>query len=298
VPPEGRSLTASDRQRGFALVSVLAILALLALLVGGFALESRRTLAESRSALEAARGRTRAEAGVSLAIAHLIDPDPAHRWNDNGTTHVVRFDGTDILVTLQDEAGEIDLNWAPLEVVGNLLAEAGAAGDQVQSILDAIAARRQAGSLPPAPPGEASGAAQLGGPHLKDLATAPFRLVEDLKTLPGVDQELFDRIRPFLTVYAQRGRIDPASAPRAVLLALPGVTAEDADTILAARTPDGGNTRPRLPDDALAYIGAADQRAVTIIASAGRTRRRAVISLTGRPNQPVQILEWRQEFAD
>ncbi len=287
-----------DAERGFALVSVLAILALLALLVGGFALASRRSLAESRGALETARAQAQAEAGVSLAIAHLIDPDAAQRWNDNGTSHVVRFDGTDIRVTLQDAAGELDLNWAPIELIGSLLAEAGASGDQAQQILDAIAARRQAGALPSAPPGERSGAALLGGPHLKDLATAPFRLVEDLKSLPGVDQDLFDRIRPFLTVWSESRKIDPASAPRGVLLTLPGIAATDADAILAARTPTGNQPRPTLPDDALPYIGAQDPRAVTILAEAGRIRRRVVISLTGRPNQPVQILEWQQDFAD
>ena len=286
-------------EAGFALVSVLAILAVLAILVTGFALASRHALALSRNAVEAARARAHAEAGISLAIGHLLDPDLTRRWNVNGSTHTVTFDRAEIVITLQDEAGKIDLNWAPLDLIGNLLAETGMPAAAARDILDAMAARRQAGSLPEVAPGDRSSAALLGGPRLGDLAAAPFRLVEDLEALPGVGPDLFEQLRPFVTVYAQSRHVDPASAPRAVLLALPGVAAEDADAILAGRPAAGGQPRPPVPDQALPFVGAADQRAVTIIAVTGAPaiRRRAVIALTARPNQPFQFLEWRQDFA-
>ena len=289
---------ARDGEAGFALVSVLAILAVLAILVTGFALASRHSLALSRNTVEAARARAHAEAGVSLALGHLLDPDLARRWNANGTPHAVTFDGAEITVTLQDEAGKIDLNWAPLELIGGLLAEAGVPADAARGILDAVAARRQGGTLSGEPPGDRASAAMLGGPRLSDLAAAPFRLIEDLRLLPGVGPDLFDRLRPFVTVYAQSRHVDAASAPRAVLLALPGIAPEDADAILAARVPAGGQPRPAVPDEALPFVGAADLRTVTIIAVTGTPaiRRRVVIALTARPNQPFQILEWRQDF--
>ncbi|HEV2676267.1 MAG TPA: hypothetical protein VGV37_17210 [Aliidongia sp.] len=293
MPGRGR-----DDESGFALVSVLAIVAVLAILVTGFALASRHSLALSRNTVEGAEARAHAEAGVSLALAHLLDPDPTRRWNTNGSPHVLTFDGSAMTVVLQDEAGKADLNWAPLEIIGGLLTGLGIPGDTAQGIIDAVAARRMAGILPDAPPGDLSSAALLGGPRLRDLAAAPFRLVEDLKALPGVGQDEFDRARPFLTVYSQSQRIDPASAPRSVLLALPGMAPLDADAVIAARVPIGGQARPTVPDEALAFIGAADQRAVTITVTTGTPAitRRAVVSLTGRANQPFQILEWRQDF--
>ncbi|GGF36508.1 hypothetical protein GCM10011611_48730 [Aliidongia dinghuensis] len=283
-------------ERGFALISVLAVLAILAVLVGGFALASRRSLELSRNAVAAATARARAEAGISLALAHLLDPDATQRWNADGRAHAVRFDGATITVTIQDEAGKIDLNWAPLELIAGLLAEVGVPTDAAQSILDAIDARRKAGTLPEAPPGDRAGAALLGGPRLRDLAGAPFRLVEELKSVPGVSQDLYDRLRPAVTVYSESRHIDPASAPRLVLLALPDMTPVSADAILAARPATGGQPRPDLPAAARAFIGGGDPRAVTITATVDHLTRRAVVSLTGRANQPYQILEWRQDF--
>jgi general secretion pathway protein K len=288
-----------DEEKGFALVSVLAIVAVLAILVTGFALASRHSLALSRNAIEAAQAQAHAEAGVSLALAHLLDPDLTRRWNGNGSAHVVTVGGATVTVTLQDEAGKIDLNWGPLELLGSLMAEVGVPADAARDILDAVAARRQAGGLPDAAPGDRSSAALLGGPRLRDLANAPFRLVDDLKALPGLSQESFDRLRPFVTVYAQSRHVDPACAPRAVLSTLPGIAPQDTDTILAARVPAGGQPQPTIPDEALPFVGgAADQRAITITAIAGTPAiaRRAVVALTGSASQPFRILEWQQDF--
>lgn len=65
-------------------------------------------------------------------------------------------------------------------------------------------------------------------------ANNPFRNVEELRYVMGMTPELYDRIRPFVTVIGS-GRISVNAAPVEVLAALPGMTHGHALTLVRAR---------------------------------------------------------------
>ena len=62
---------------------------------------------------------------------------------------------------------------------------------------------------------------------------APFELLDELRLIKGMDQELYEALRPFVTVYGD-GLINVNTAPREVLVGL-GLSVELADRFLGAR---------------------------------------------------------------
>jgi general secretion pathway protein K len=64
---------------------------------------------------------------------------------------------------------------------------------------------------------------------------ALFATVDEVREVPGVDPPLFEQIAPSLTVYSGQPRINPLTAPRDVLLALPGAVPAEIDRLLAIR---------------------------------------------------------------
>ena len=259
----------------------------------------------ARNLRDTAVARSRADAGIAIAVEGLLVRNPADRWPVDGAVLTLAFDGASIRVSAQDEGGKIDLNWAPVALVQGLLAQMGADPGLGSAIGGEIVARRGAFRRPETPPGEVAGSAMFGGPRFRDIGGEPFESVDWLLQLPGMTRALYDRIRPFVTVYSQSAHINVATAPRPVLLSLPGMTSHDADLLLAARAEGktGPAALPPIPESARSFAASLDTRSVTIAAevatpSGGVFIRRAVVALTGKPYQPVQFLEWRQDYAE
>ncbi|MGO8914494.1 MAG: general secretion pathway protein GspK [Stellaceae bacterium] len=287
-------------QRGFALLLVIWVLAILAVLAAGFAASTRSETRLARNLLEAARARAWAEAGIARATAALLEPDPRARWPADGTPQRIGFDGADIVVRIQDEDGKIDLNQAPTELLAGLCAELGIDDDSCAALVDGVTARRRAAAPPEAPSFQGL---RFGAPAATpDRQAAAFTTVEELRQLPALDPASFARLRPFVTVYAESEHIDPAVAPREVLLAIPGIDPREVERLLAARA-DAARTLAPLPalTGAGLYVAPGQLHAATIIATArstsgGSFTQRSVIALTGQPLTPVQVQEWRQEI--
>jgi general secretion pathway protein K len=290
------------------LLLVVWVLAILAVLAAGFAASTRSETRLARNLVESARARALAEAGVSRGLAALLDPDPRQQWRADGTPRELSFAGGTIRVRIEDEAGKIDLNRGPLEVLSALCAELGVDGGACVALADGIASRRRMMAPPPSLPPRA-GRLELGLARgsgvgtMRELQAAAFGTIDELRLLPGVDLASVERLRPYLTVYSQGTHIDPSVAPREVLLAIPGVDPREVETLLAARATLAGQSLVALPPLTGVERFAADSqlRAATIVAQAATATgasftRRAVIALTGLPLRPAQTLEWRQDL--
>ena len=128
-----------------------------------------------------------------------------------------------------------------------------------------------------------------------------FRVIEDLRLVPGVTREVYDRISPFVTVYSGVGDIDPLTAPPEVLRSLPGVNAGEVEAFLAARARQGP-IPGQLPPLSGPVGGSLAHRVLqnaTVLsegktASGTRFTRAAVVSLSADPTAPYSILSWRQ----
>jgi len=291
------------RDGGFALFIVVALLALMAAAVIDFVALAQTDLRATRNTIELARARALAESGYALALNELLNPVPGNAPPTDGRKREVALDDGRITLAVEDEAGKLDLNWAPIELLEGLLDSLEVSGAAEGRIVDAVTARRAGAPLPRYAPGDIAAGGPMGGPTLERLAKRPFSSVDALKPLAQIDEPTFERIRPALTVYSESRRINLAAATRPVLMALPDMTAAIADAMLAAResgTAGGLRNASALQADYKRYAAAGSLRAATIIADAVtgtgmRFRRVAVVSFTGVPTAPVRILEWREE---
>ena len=281
--PAGRAFHA-DRagERGIALVAVLWILALLVTLVLGFVVEARTTLRIVHNDGEAAQARSIADAGVTLAILGVFDPTPATQWRGDGSVHALRYGDGTIRARIEDEDGKLDVNVAPVTALRNLLQALGAGN--ADRLADTIEVQRRAA---------ATGAAD---PSVTGRPPPPaFRVLDDLRALPGMTAALYARLPDFVTVYSGQGTVDPQTAPPEVLLSLPNVDAAQVQAYLAARQGPGGDSGTISGQQ---LLPAQPLRVFTVV-SQGRTAhgavfvRRAIVTLTGVPDAPYRFLAWQ-----
>ncbi len=232
------------RQTGAALLLVLWLIALLAALIGGFAMSARiehlqgQVLSRGVVAEEAAR------AGVEYALVRVVDEDPRRRWQPDGRSYRWRFGGAQVQVRIIDEQGKIDLNTAQPALLAGLFRVLGLEPPEAERLAGAIVDWRDPDTLSqPAGGGEDADYEAAGLPYgAKD---APFDTQAELLQVLGVSPQVYARAAPHLTVFSGRDSPEPAFAS-AVVLAAMGL---DGETIVQQRErwdPASGQPPPLL----------------------------------------------------
>ncbi len=281
-------------QRGLALVVVLWVLVLLALVAASFSRTTRTEVNLARNLVENAQAEALADAGVHLAILALLDPDPAKRPRADGTPYRIAFGGAEITVSVQDEGGKIDLNRAPDELLRGLFVSLGVEPAEADALVDAIADFRDPDDLRRLNGAEDRDYEDAGLPWgAKD---APFEAVEELQQVLGVTVPLYQALRPALTVYNAKGGIDPAVAPREVLMALPGMDEDQAEAQVAARAGGAEGAAPVLAAEGVAQRSRGQfltLRAEAHDPSGAIFVREAVVEITRNRQQPYTFRMWR-----
>jgi len=254
-------------QRGFALLAVLWVVALLAIIAIAMSAAMVATSRIDRTAWTLARTETIADAVVNRTVLALLDTRPGAQGRVDGVERDVTFDGVKTRVWVQDEAGKIDLNTADKTVLASLFARSGLGQSQADALADDIAKVRD-GRAP----------------------AVAFRTVDELRSRPGVSARLFARIAPLATVYSHNAGVDQSVAPRAVLLVLPDMDAAKADLLLSQRNDAYAKGTPQAVD-----IGAG--RAFMISAEVDlenvRFVRQAVVQMTGDKDKPFWFVSWQ-----
>jgi len=277
---------------------VLILISLMAASLGA------QTLSESRIAFNRAQlaaARALADAGVSFGLSRLLDPVVGNRWPADGRARLVRYGGGSIDIRVQDEAGKLDLNAAPIELIVGLLHVLAIDDRSASNLTNAILARRRqyAAGLTDA----AKAAAAEDETPLAAAVRLPFATVSELRLVARPPQSVYDQLRPFVTVYTNDDRINTMTAPEAVLLALPGIRPEEAHAYVVARQAlTAGDTDQTLPQISgiNKFSDNGELRAVTITATATTGRgavfaREAIFALAlERPRNPYTLLQWTQ----
>jgi general secretion pathway protein K len=307
-----------------ALVMTLWIIALLTLVAAAVLAGARTQTNLARNLVGNAKAEGLADAGVHRAVAALLNANVAHWPRVDGTTYRWLYGDGDIEIAIQDEAGKIDLNQAADQLLVGLIVSAGVESGDARRLADAIRDFADPDNLK-RPNGAEDDDYQAVGIEYgaKDRA---FESVPELQQVLGITLDVYNRIGPALTVYSGNRSVDPTTAPREVLLALPGATLAQVDALMAARgmaaaagiggqdaeSAEGGSPGAKPLLDSIALDSAAD----AAMASAGRSRgrhvftvtatartpgggvfeRQAIVRLTGDPSQPFLFQEWRQAW--
>lgn len=257
----------------------------------------------ARNVYDAARARAAAEAGISLAIKTLVDDDVGG-WRWDGRPRVSMFGSTRLTSSIQDEAGKIDINAVEDEILRRLFEMAGIESDRARAVAQSIIDWRDKDDV------RLPNGAEVEDYHAAGMAygprNGPFETLNELRLVLGIKADILKVAGRFFTVMTGNKQVDVVTAPAEVLLALPGVTYEQAAAVMAARESiDGGTlaeTRSRLPSLAPAaapYLGQSRRDAYTIQVRADTDTgaifvRRALVSLDRRNDPPFWLVSWEQ----
>ena len=240
--------------RGAALLLVLWLITLLTALVGGFALVARIEALQGRVLASGTAAQAAARAGLEYALTRVDHADPRLQWRPDGSPQTWQFGGAEVEVMLVDENGRVDLNHADVALLDALLRRVGVEdAAQAQRLAGAVVDWRDPDPLTqPAGGGEDADYASAGLPYgAKDAA---FESVAELEQVIGVTPEVYDRLRPHVTVFSGRARPDAAFASAEVLDAM-GM--DGAQVVEARRQVDPVTGRPlgALPSETGLVVG-------------------------------------------
>lgn len=288
--------------RGAALLLVLWVLALMTALVSVFALSARTEGLQGRFLQRSTAARYAAEAGLELSAVHLSGPDLARRWVPDGRPNTLDFEGYRLEVRVLDESAKVDLNVATPELMAALMTALGVDFDRARQVAGAIADFRDADNLL-MPEGGAEDPQYAAAELPYGAKDRPFESVTELRQVLGVDEALYGKLLPHVTVYTGLARPNPTFAGMPVLQAL-GLPADQVALILAQRNPALPGQAPADPSQpgALAAQGTGTYSISSLATrtDGSRAQIRAVIRIGsgGSFGQLYLPLSWRVGESD
>lgn len=223
-----------ENQQGIALVIVLWMLSLLTVIAAVYNHTMRTETLLTANLVRSAQAGALAEAGIWHSVTELLKPPLEQTWKTDGSIYMFVFNQGTIKVSIQNESGKIDLNTAHPELLDGLLRSVNVPEKERLSLLHAILDWRDRDNLTQKEGAEDEDYQRLGYDYgAKD---GPFNTLDELQLVMGMTPSLFKKMKPALTIYSEQPGIQPLVAPRAALLALPGMSQERVDKILTTRT--------------------------------------------------------------
>ena len=288
-------LSSGKRQnaRGFIVVAVLWILAALSALVLIYLTYVTNTAVVVAGTTDRVQAEALESAGVELAVYQLTSVNETARPTSG--TFNAKVGAGRVTVTFRSEAARIDLNAAPKGLLTGFITGLGAAPSDAAGYADRILAWRAPTELGDDDPENsfyrASGAAYLP-------RHAPFPAAEELWLVKGIPPDIIERMLPFVTVFSNLASVNIFDAAPQVVAALPGMTPEKLQDVLAQRA-DPAQDRQSLLGIAGgegATLAGSKAYRITVDVAARNGRRRtaeAVILLLESGTEPYRVLSWR-----
>jgi general secretion pathway protein K len=277
-------------ERGSVSILVLWGMVIVFALLAAVGFTARTEILIARNEVAAARVRQAAEGGTQLGLTRLLAQRAAGKALFDGKREMWRDGSISVAIAIQDEAGKIDLNQAPLALLQGLFEAVGRPSDEALLLACRIVERR--GGAPCITP--------IGDTPSAEPAVI-FAAPEQIASLPGIGDRIYALVADDVTTATGATAVDPAVAPRAVLLALPGATPALVDAYLADRAARQELEPESSGFEALpgyAYLMVSPVRDFTISAVAtspdgARHRADLQLRLTGQATRPYELIAWR-----
>jgi general secretion pathway protein K len=284
-------MPADLKQRGSVAILALWAMAIVAVLLAAAGATTRSEVLITGNMVAASRTRHAAEAGTQLGLERLLRRHSSADATFDGTPEPWQDGSVRVEIAIFDEAGKVDLNLAPVELLAGLFAAVGE--PRATALLLACGVidwRGETGSACPEPADAA--------PRVRRRFATPEQLVQ----LPGFGEPLYDAVADYVTVATGATAIAPLVASRPVLLAVPGATPTLVDSFLHSRRQADVTTLPPVAGP-VPYLMASPGRDFTISAvatTADRARFRAdlQVRLTEQPSRPYEVIAWRTPPVD
>jgi general secretion pathway protein K len=246
---------------------------------------ARGNTAIASAEYERARLSSAADAGVAAALAGLSEPDTANRWSIDGRRREMSFNNIALSITIEDEWGKIPVNSLDEDRARTMFETAGASGERLTTLVDSFEDwidddddRRPSGA-------EAEDYAALG----YKPRNGALRTIDELRLVKGMDDRLFARLAPALTVFfGSAGTFSPSTAQP---LAIAVMTSAGVNSpAYLERLRELAGERPALDFEDIPLVGRAlTVRVVARDGQDGSFTRAAIVQLTGNSKRPYWI---------
>lgn len=287
------------REGGFVLVMVLSTVTVISALLAGFVATTRNEARLTMNAVEQVHLRALVSEGLAHAVFDLLTRNGDRPVPIDGSARTITFDQGTVTIAIRDENGRIDLNKADPDLIAGLVRAVGYGRTDARRIADAVADWRDPDDMRGRDGAEDADYRAEGSAWM--AADRPFRAVVELRQVRGVSADLYARLHPFVTVHARDGAVNPMTAPREVLDALPEMRPVDVDAVIRDR---GGSDadRERVLDrmaPAAAWLDAVPGPAYAIRVQArrpggARLTVEAIVWPEPGDGSPFRVLDWRE----
>jgi general secretion pathway protein K len=288
-----RSSGKQQNTRGFIVVAVLWILAALSALVLIYLTYVTNTAVVVAGSTDRVQTDALVTAGVELAAYQLTNVSEVLRPTSG--TFNARVGAGKVSVTFRSEAARIDLNAAPKGLISRLMISLGVNSSNAADYADRILAWRAATEAGEDDPENSfyrtSGAAYIP-------RHAPFPEAEELWLVRGIPPLVVEKVLPFVTVFSNLAAVNVLDAAPQVVAALPGMTPENLQEVLAQRDDPALDPRSLLAmtgGEGATLAGSKAYRITIGVELSGGQRSAAevVILLLESGDEPYRILSWR-----
>jgi general secretion pathway protein K len=261
----GRATAGPFSEEGVALLMVLWVLTVLMVIVLSFSFMAKTETLATLSFKEGVEKKFLAEAGIERGMVEMLyrrqnlNSGDSELWKTNSTPYSDQLGNGKYTVRIMDESGKLDINTlndSSAIIFRNLLINSGVKAEDADTITDSVLDWKDADDLHRLHGAESDYYLSLPNPY--KAKNADFDTVEELLMVKGMTREILygtgekAGIIGFLTVNSKVTTISANAAPRELLMALPGMTAEMADTIITIRT----EKEMQGPQDVQAALGA------------------------------------------
>jgi general secretion pathway protein K len=276
-------MTVRKRDSGYAMLAAILGIAAFSYVSFEAVAESRGVISAVQAENERAKLRAACDAGLALVVSGLGNKNKKQLWPIDSTKRSLMFGDVALIIVVEDERGKIPLNGINEDQVRGLFRAVGISGSRLSTLVDSYedwidpdSERRQSGA-------EEKDYAVFG----YKPRNGGFHTTAELRMLKGMDNDLYARVAPAITVFfGESGGFSESTSQILALEALSEVGPNSPDVIhreqqMAGIIPptDSGIT-PYMPG-----------RIVTVRVEAKRAgadmKRTMIVELTGNPADPV-----------
>lgn len=291
--------TAQPREDGFAIIVALWAIAVVGLVGLGYVASARARVTAAAVTAEHGRLHLLAEAAASKALADLVDDGrrgslaAPKRPTDGRAVACAIAPDVSALVTVEDEAGKVNLNTAPVELLQATFGLIGMGPDAAASLAGLVNAERQ--RMAAASGTSVPGVRRQRRGERRVVATT-FQSVFQLAALSPEADAAMPALLPYLTVHTSLPGIDPATAPLSLLTGIGRRAPAPPRGGLPALDPQraGWQLKPEWssPSERQNFL-------VRAAVASGRSRSsvEALVTVAPLPQPPFRVIEWRRDKA-
>lgn len=277
----GRNHTGKISINGFALITVLWVTAFLSAIAGAVSYQSKNSLAMANNVVAEFKTRHAAEGALFLTASKLYKRELLQGLKLKSSNFNYAIDDGQVVVGVADESGKVDLNLAPVELLSALINTVGLDEPSSISLANAIADWRDNDQL--SRPNGAEDKDYLRQGYDYQAKDDEFDSIEELGLVLGMSDEIYNKVKPYITVYSQDIGVN---------ISLASLTVKNAVLLAMSRT--GGD------EIASDYVSSTGGLTYTLQAKASlpsgiASSLSAIIRFQqGNSAEPFVILSWQQ----